>query len=291
MFRLLILLLFCYVTPVFAAVWTTPLTAPMDAHDAAVWTKSDGWSNGAPFQVGWRADHLVFSAGVLNLTLDNQLNCASQPANCSNQPYAAGEYRTIPLVSYGRIKFRAKAVSASGVVTGLFLYTGAMDGQQHDEIDIEFLGNNTSAVQFNYYINGVGGHEFILNLGFDASLLFHDYEIEWLPSSINWYVDGVLKHTVSGAAGVVIPSFAQHIFMNVWATTGVNGWAGAFVYATPLTAQVDLVTYTPVVGSVAKTSTGGCTLVPSERFDPVLLILLILSFLYLYKHRVNVKKD
>jgi len=50
---------------------------------------------------------------------------------------------------------------------------------------------------------------------------------------------------VAGAA-TPLPRFAQHIFTNVWAATGVNAWSGAFVYATPLQAQIDLVRYTPV---------------------------------------------
>jgi len=183
------------------------------------------------------------------------------------------------------VKFRAKPVAASGVITGLFLYTGQMDSQQHDEIDIEFLGNDTTRVQLNYYINGIGKHEVVIPLSFDASSAFHDYEIEWLPSSITWYVDGVQKHIVTGKSGVTIPSFAQHIFVNVWATIGVPTWAGKFVYANqPLTASVDLVTYIPAVGSTANTGNtgaggGGCVLATSDTFDPT-FILMCLFFIH-----------
>lgn len=43
------------------------------------------------------------------------------------------------------------------------------------EIDIEVLGKDTTKVQFNYYTNGVGNHEYMYDLGFDASEGFHTY--------------------------------------------------------------------------------------------------------------------
>ena len=60
-------------------------------------------------------------------------------------------------------------------MTSLFTYTGPAEGTQHDEIDIEFLGNDTTKMQVNYYVNGVGGHEAIINLGFDAAASAHEY--------------------------------------------------------------------------------------------------------------------
>ncbi|MDX8414284.1 MAG: family 16 glycosylhydrolase, partial [Mariprofundales bacterium] len=226
-------------------VWTNLINASMNGYDAALWSFSNGWSNGAPFQTGWRNDHGSFTNGILNLQLDNQPACATTPLNCSNEPYASAEYQTTKLLSYGKFHFRVKPVAASGVITGLFLYTGAQDNQPHDEVDIEFLGKDTTGVQFNFYTNGVGGHEFWLPLGFDASLAFHDYTIEWLPNIINWYVDGILKHTVNASASVTLPSHPQHVFLNLWAATGVDAWTGPFNYSTPLVSQVDQMTYTP----------------------------------------------
>jgi len=250
----MLLFLMAYAPVAHAVIQALPITAPMNAHDATVWKQSDGWSNGVPFQTGWRADHLSFVNGFLNIRLDNQPGCATGLPVCSSQPFASGEYSTIPLVSYGRITFRAKAVAASGVITGLFTYTGPSDGQPHDEIDIELLGKDTTRVQFNYFTSGTGGHEFLVPLGFDASVSFHDYMIEWLPVTINWYVDGVLKHTVHAGPGVSLPSYPQHIFMNLWAATGTNAWSGLFSYVAPLTAQVDQVSYvenTPPAGTIS----------------------------------------
>src|SRR3546814_5746693 len=57
----------------------------------------------------------------------------------------------------------------------------------HDEIDFEFLGKSPRQVQVNYYTAGKGGHETMIDLGFDASEDFHTYAFEWRPDSIRWF--------------------------------------------------------------------------------------------------------
>ena len=80
-----------------------------------------------------------------------------------------------------------KAANCSGVISSFFTYTNQ---PVWDEIDIEFLGKDMTRVQFNYYTNGVGGHEFYFDLGFDASEDFHEYAFDWQRDSITWYIDG-----------------------------------------------------------------------------------------------------
>jgi len=60
---------------------------------------------------------------------------------------------------------------------------------------------DTTQLQMNYFTDGVGGHETVLHLGFDASADFHNYTIVWAVGSIQWYVDGVLIHVETGIAG------------------------------------------------------------------------------------------
>lgn len=256
----------------------------MSSLDSYTWRASDGWNNGAPFNVGWRADHVDIYANQLRLTLDNT-PCVTNAASCSNQPYAAGEYSSAQLLGYGQVDFYAQPAAMNGVVTGLFLYTGSSDGNPHDEIDIEFLGNDTTQVQFNYYVGGVGGHEKLMALGFDASKASHHYTIAWSATDIRWYVDGVLQHTVSG---VTLPSSPMRIFSNIWATTGVDTWAGAFIYPNaPIYAYVDRLVYhaevAVVVNSGAGTTGGGC--LASRNMFGMMPLLLWLSMLMLWKYR------
>lgn len=211
-----------------------------DSHNGGRWHKADGWSNGDMFNAGWRADHVWHSGGVMGLNLDN----ATCPGGCSGKPYAAGEYRSNDLYSYGRFEVRMKAASGSGMVTSFFTYTGPSDGQPWDEIDIEILGKNTWQMQTNYYTNGVGGHEKIINLGFDAAAGYHDYAIEWWPGgTINWFVDGRLVHQEDGSRGP-LPTRPQRIMMNLWPGTGVDDWLGPFRYSGQKTATYDWARYT-----------------------------------------------
>jgi endo-1,3-1,4-beta-glycanase ExoK len=197
------------------------------------WHKADGWTNGSVFNCGWRADHVTFSGGVMTLQLDN----ATCPSGCSNKPYASGEYRTNDNYHYGRYDVWMKAAKESGIVSSFFIYNPS----PWDEIDIEILGKNTWQMQTNYFTNGVGGHEAVINLGFDASLAFHKYSIVWQPGYIEWYVDDVKVHTEVGSG---LPSAAGRIMMNLWPGIGVDDWLGPFSYSTPLTAQYTKVQYT-----------------------------------------------
>ena len=56
--------------------------------------------------------------------------------------------------------------------------------KDQDEIDFEFLGNRKDRVQLNYYVNGVGGHELVVMLGFDCAQDYHQYTIFYNATQI-----------------------------------------------------------------------------------------------------------
>lgn len=203
-----------------------------DYHEADKMEIADGWSNGGMFNCTWRASNVSFSNGSLNLTIDRD----------SNGGYSGAEYRTVQTFGYGMYDVSMKAIKNDGVVTSFFTYTGPSDGTVWDEIDIEFLGKDTTKVQFNYFTNGVGGHEYLYNLGFDASEGFHQYGFLWLPDSITWYVDGKAVYTATEN----IPSTPGKIMMNTWPGIGVDDWLKPYNGATPLTGQYDWASFTRV---------------------------------------------
>lgn len=209
--------------------------------DTGRWHKADGYSNGSMFNAGWRADHVWFNGGVMGTNLDT----TPCPGGCSGKPYASGEYRSNDLFTYGRLEARLKAVKNPGTVTSFFTYTGPSDGQPWDEIDVEILGKNTNQMQTNYFTGGVGGHETVINLGFDASAGYHNYAFEWWNGgTINWFVDGRLVHQENGSRGP-LPTRPQRIMMNLWPGIGVDGWLRPFTYpGRTLTATYDWVRYT-----------------------------------------------
>jgi beta-glucanase (GH16 family) len=137
-----------------------------------------------------------------------------------------------------------KVAKCSGVISSFFLYTG----RPWDEIDIEFLGNDTTKVQFNYFTNGQGNHEYIYNLGFDASEDFHEYAFDWQPDAITWYVDGKPVYR----AEVSIPSHAGHIMMNLWNVTPDKAyWAGKFEESKlPVSAEYEWIGFSSAGGAL-----------------------------------------
>ena len=184
------------------------------------------------FNCGWAPDHIAFASGAMTIALD------ATPSH--GRPYASGEYRTNKTFSYGTFETRMKPAGASGIVSSFFLHADT----PWDEIDIEFLGKNTTQVQFNYFVNGAGLHEKIIDLGFDASAAFHTYAIEYGNGYITWYIDGTSKWSITGESGAM-PSHLMQIMMNLWPGTGADGWLGKFTYSSPLHAAYDYVKYTP----------------------------------------------
>lgn len=211
------------------------VTAPSDEPDEPEYTlfadfskeqtytfhPADGWSNGSVFNCTWRKNNIEFD-GTMKLKIDTD-----------GTGYSGAEYRTNENYGFGMYEVEMKPIKNIGVVSSFFTYTGPSENNPWDEIDIEFLGYDTTIVQFNYYTNGVGGKEYIYELGFDASEDFHTYGFDWTKNSITWYVDGKAVHTATEQ----IPTTQGKIMMNVWNGIGVDGWLGAYDGKTPLTAE------------------------------------------------------
>ena len=137
-----------------------------------------------------------------------------------------------------------KPAKAEGLISAFFLYR--IDPWQ--EIDIEFLGNDTSKMLANVYFNpgeegtvqnyGTSGTPVIVDLGFDASIRFHHYAIEWDPNEIRWFVDDDLVHVRNMGYPTPIPNLPLKVQMNLWATRN-SKLAGKINYSTlPKTAEI-----------------------------------------------------
>lgn len=196
---------------------------------------SDGWTNGDPFNCFWRKENCIIEDHLLKLRIDRS---SPEPGMSF---YYGGEYRSDAFFGYGRFEVSMKAIQNDGVVSSFFTYTGPSDQNPWDEIDIEFLGKDTSKVQFNYYTNGVGGHEKLYDLGFDASKDFHTYGFEWHKEKIVWLVDGKAVYTATEQ----LPVTPAKLMMNAWCGKGVDGWLNPFDDSNlPLTAEYQWFAYT-----------------------------------------------
>ena len=154
------------------------------------------------------------------------------------------EVRTNQGFLYGYFGGRLKAFARPGTVQSIFTYNGG--DYDHDEIDIEILGKDTTKVQFNYYHDGVGGHEYIYDLGFDASLGYHDYGFKWDVDKITWFVDYAPVYQVEA-------SLDQwgFLYSNVWAgnneVEGISYWLDEYTPSdAPSTMYLDYLSYAPM---------------------------------------------
>jgi len=209
------------------------LETDLNEDDETVFEKANGWTNGNMFDCTWRADNITFMDGIMKLKIDTDGENASPK-------WSGAEYRSREFYRYGLYEVKMKPIKNDGVVSSFFTYTGPSDNNPWDEIDIEFLGKDTTKVQFNYFTNGAGNHEYLYNLGFDAYKEFHTYGFEWLPDSITWFVDGNPVHTATEN----IPSTSGKLMMNVWPGTGVDSWLNPFDGTVPLTAEYDWIRIT-----------------------------------------------
>ncbi len=222
---------------------------------------ADGWANGGGFGVVWKDSNVFYENGIMRLGITEEKATAWLGDAEVEFDYTAGEVRTQNYYHYGDYIVKMKPSANKGTASTFFTYTGPCDakfvldengdyvldgsGQRvtvpnpHDEIDIEFLGKDTTEVQFNYFVNGVGRHEYKYDLGFDASEEFHEYGFRWAPDSITWFVDGepVYKVTTDKTAEATknlvivdaLPSSPGRILTNYWCgNKKTEGWMGKY---------------------------------------------------------------
>ena len=194
---------------------------------------SDGWTNGSPFNAVWKKNNISYVDGKMKLAIkEEQTGILDEEGNPI--PYTAGEARTHKLYGYGDYIVSMKPSNVPGSVSTFFTYTGSgtfTDGEENNwnEIDIEFLGSDTTKVQFNYYQNGSNqGHEYMYDLGFDASQAFHTYGFRWEEDKISWVVDGKTAYQVTGAK-TSLPSMPGRIMASYWPSSAEE-WSGKYIH-------------------------------------------------------------
>ena len=215
-----------------------------DGANPDVLFESDGWSNGDVFNVVWKKHNVIYDGGIMRLGITEEKATAWLNDEEVEFKYTAGEARTQNYYHYGDYEVSMKPSANGGTASTFFVCTGPYDLKNgtpnpHDEIDIEFLGKDTTKVQFNFFVDGKGGNEYMYDLGFDASQEFHTYGFRWAEDSITWFVDGKPVYKVTTDTSVTtaenvkqvekLPSTAGRILTNYWCgNERAWGWMGQY---------------------------------------------------------------
>ncbi len=170
------------------------------------------------------------------------------------EPFSAGEMQSDGFYQYGRYEAVMQPAAGSGLVTAFFTYTGPWFGGPHDEIDIEFLGSDTTRIHFNYFRKGKSIRPATFDLPFDAAAAPRLYAFEWRPDGITWFVeDEPVYSTVPGDPD--IPAAAGKVMFSAW--TGkphMAGWHGKPTFTDGAGAAFQCVSFTPMGHDTPKCS-------------------------------------
>ncbi|GAB5458897.1 MAG: beta-glucanase [Henriciella sp.] len=207
------------------ALTTDEITATEDSFVAILAGRhKDGWykSNFSYpsnfYSVGWSADNIKFASDRVGLFIDSRAT--------EHHPYSGAEYQKLGKYGYGRYEAIVKPAAGSGLVSSFFVYTGPYYNDPHHEVDIEFLGQDTTQMHPNLFVNGKPQNPPTINLGFDASKSFNLYAFEWEPGRVVWYVNDQKVLTVEKPVEYM-PQFPGLIMANLWTgSEGQYAWHG-----------------------------------------------------------------
>ncbi|OLY83040.1 Beta-glucanase [Smittium mucronatum] len=182
------------------------------------------------FKIDYCPQNAVVKNGLLNMILTQECGTTISLANTISK--------------YGKFTVVARMAPSPGAVTA-FIFIGPSPS---DEIDIEFVGTDTSNFQSMYFVNGQRIDQLAQyhTPGGDLSVNYHEYGIELLADRVNWFVDGNVVRTLARTDRGFPVNAAANVRLGVWDGSSVSAWAGTADFSTgPKTSFVKSFTFTP----------------------------------------------
>ena len=190
----------------------------------------------------WDGNLSLFSTTAAKVA-DGNLTISLTPAPAGTvddqgkaKSFLGAEVRSLDTLTYGRVRARAKLAAGSAVVSSIVTIYTPWPADNWNELDIEHLGFKPTDVQFNTMVyTGPAltppvttsvkptDDPQIKALGFDPSVDFHEYTIEWTPHSARFLVDDVLLREWN--TRIDLMTLPQNVLLTIWAS-GAPAWAG-----------------------------------------------------------------
>ena len=196
---------------------------------SSVWSTELPWGPTDPNELEYYVpDALGFNDGFLRITAQKQ--------SFQEKDYTSGIISTYPQFNftYGYAEIRAKLPSGKGLWPAFWLL--ASDQKSSDEIDVfELLGGEPNTIYMTLHYEAPPKHLSAQGTynGPDFTQSFHTFAVDWEPTQVVWYVDGIARYRASQN----IPQTP----MNIIANLAVGGtWSGAPNIFTRFPAYLDI---------------------------------------------------
>jgi len=135
-------------------------------------------------------------------------------------------------IFFGKVDIVLRAAPGQGIVSSF-----VMESDDLDEIDLEWLGGDTTQVETNYFGKGnttTYDRATYVSVASPQDT-FHTYTIDWTAQATKWYIDGNLIRTLAYSdanGGSNYPQTPMQVKMGNWvggsstAPQGTVEWAG-----------------------------------------------------------------